>query len=196
MATDSELAPFDLTVGGVHVTKDGPTGEDDTTLRNDDQHRAYAQWVSIEVVNYGPLPIQVKGVYTLWGKLYINGQPERHSPSVLRVLTYLAYSTGDKDAEVRPSHFENRIINPNGSLTIAACGRAHSPSGTEGGFNLVNPNGNDAIIRSIYWDCPWGSKTNTWRVTGSLSGWEVFDRGANLNSGALGNITVETVFRG
>ncbi len=112
------------------------------------------------------------------------------------MLTSLDAHTGKKDKEVKPSYFENTTINPNGSLTIAGCGRSNAASGTEGGFDIVDPSRGDGIIRTVHWDCPWGKKKNKWSVSGSLSGWEVDDKGANMDSGALGNITIETVYKG
>ncbi|KAH9848001.1 Aegerolysin aa-Pri1 [Lenzites betulinus] len=136
--------------------------------------RAYAQWVSMEITNNGYMPLKVKNVYTSWGKLYING---------------------NKDNEVKPSYFENKIINPTESLTIAGCGRANASSGTEGGFSLVDPNRNDEVARKFYWDCPWGSKRNTWEASERSPVWEVYDKGANIDSGALGNITITAVYK-
>ena len=56
-------------------------------------------------------------------------------------------------------------------------------------------NSDSTVIRKFYWDCPWGSKRNAWDVTGSNESWIVSDNGANLDSGALGNITVTALKR-
>ena len=100
---------------------------------------------------------------------------------------------GNKDNEVGTGYYSNTIINPYGSMELSACGKADASSGTEGHFDLVDTSDNNKIIRSFYWDCPWGSKTNQWVVSQSNSKWEVYSKGANLYGGALGNITVDVI---
>lgn len=59
---------------GICVTEDVRTSDEFVVSDNDDRHRAYAQWVSIEIINYRPRPVKIKNVYKSWGKLYIEGQ--------------------------------------------------------------------------------------------------------------------------
>ncbi len=99
--------------------------------------------------------------------------------------------TGDKDKEIDPSAVNNYVIQPGESLQINACGRESSPSGTTGDFDLVDTTAGGKVIRHFYWDCPWGSSTNTWTISASNSGWMVESEGANLSGGALGSITCE-----
>ena len=49
----------------------------DNTLSEQDA-KAYAQWVTMEITNYGSVPIKIKGMYLSWGKLYINGRSTSH----------------------------------------------------------------------------------------------------------------------
>ncbi|KAK7047442.1 Ostreolysin A6 [Paramarasmius palmivorus] len=136
--------------------------------------RAYAQWVIIIMHNVGSGNVRLKNLQVLWGKLHADG---------------------DKDKELSRDQFEGQIIRPDQRLQLNACGRAHSPSGTEGRFDLCDADDGDRVIRHFYWDCPWGSKRNTWTVSGTNSNWIVEYRGQNLNSGALGTIYVELLKR-
>ena len=98
---------------------------------------------------------------------------------------------GNKDKELPPSTYINRVIQPGDKVQINACGRSDSASGTTGELDVVDPVVGDKVIRHLYWDCPWGSKKNTWTISESNSKWIVESTGANLDSGALGTITVE-----
>ena len=111
--------------------------------------------------------------------------------SSTRVSAHIVlYVTGDKDTEYPVSRYEGNTIEPGEQLQLNATGRSDAASGTEGWFNLVDPKANDKVIRHFYWDCPWGSKSNTWNVTENNSKFMVEYSGQNLNSGALGTITV------
>ena len=107
--------------------------------------------------------------------------------------TLTSMHTDNKDKELPVSDFEGKVIHPGESLQLNACGRSDASSGTTGDFDLVDPASGDKVIRHFYWDCPWGSKTNTWTVKGSNSKFIVESTGANLDSGALGTITVEVL---
>jgi len=134
---------------------------------------AYAQWVVIVLKNRSNQSIKIKNVKLDWGKFYVDD---------------------NKDEEIPTSEIEDRIILPSKTYQINSCGRENASSGTEGSFDLVDHSGQ--IIRSFYWDCPWGSKRNTWRVTNPDQNWLVDSSGANLDSGALGTITVQIVYVG
>ncbi|KAH8832149.1 pleurotolysin A [Flagelloscypha sp. PMI_526] len=136
---------------------------------------AYAQWVIIIIHNVGAKNVKVKNLSRSWGKLYADG---------------------NKDKEVPVSDYEGKVIGPDEKLQINACGRSDAAEGTTGDFDLVDPNNGDQAIRHFYWDCPWGSKTNTWTVSGSNSKWMVEYQGQNLDSGALGTITVDVLSKG
>ncbi|KAI0689925.1 pleurotolysin A [Cytidiella melzeri] len=135
--------------------------------------RAYAQWVIVVLVNIGNTDMKLDNLRVEWGKLHENG---------------------NKDVEENPDKYNGSVIKPGSSLQFSACGRANSPSGTTGRFSLFDTRDNSEI-RSFYWDCPWGSSTNTWQVQGSNTRWMVESHGANLVSGALGTITVQVLNR-
>jgi hypothetical protein len=80
--------------------------------------------------------------------------------------TYLDHNAfiDNKDAEIPKSDIENHKINPGDEFQINSCGRSDASSGTEGDFDIYEDGGTK--VRHFYWNCPWGSKTNTWRVTG------------------------------
>ena len=79
---------------------------------------------------------------------------------------YLDYNSclDDKNAEIPKSDIENHKIGPDEVFQINACGRSDAAVGTAGGYDIYEDGG--PKVRHFYWDCPWGSKTNTWRVTG------------------------------
>ncbi|TFK88513.1 pleurotolysin A, partial [Polyporus arcularius HHB13444] len=125
--------------------------------------RAYAQWVTINLKNSGSKPVKITNLDVSWGKLHVEN---------------------DKDKEIDPSTINNTVIEPGDALKLNACGRESSPSGTTGDFDLVDTSAGDKKIRHFYWDCPWGSSTNTWTISGSNSNWMVESEGANLSGGA------------
>ena len=108
-----------------------------------------------------------------------------------RFICSPAPHTGNKDKELSPSTYNNYVIHAGEQLQLNACGRENSPSGTTGDFDVVDVVAGGKKIRHFYWDCPWGSKQNTWTISESNSKWIVESTGANLDSGALGTITVE-----
>uniref|UniRef100_UPI0040535BE3 Ostreolysin A6 n=1 Tax=Pleurotus ostreatus TaxID=5322 RepID=UPI0040535BE3 len=136
---------------------------------------AYAQWVIIIIHNVGSQDVKIKNLKASWGKLHADG---------------------DKDAEVSASNYEGKIVKPDEKLQINASGRSDAAEGTTGTFDLVDPADGDKQVRHFYWDSPWGSKTNTWTVSGSNTKWMIEYSGQNLDSGALGTITVDTLKKG
>ncbi len=127
---------------------------------------AYAQWVSISIQSVGST-IQVKNAKLAWGKFY----------------------EGNKDNEISTDQVNKLVITSGNSVQIASCGREDSASGTEGSFDLYH---DDIKIGTYYWECPWGSKTNisTW-TPNDVAEYITQVSGGNLDSGALGNITIK-----
>jgi hypothetical protein len=133
---------------------------------------AYAQWVKITIVakNYD---VQIKGANLNWGKFY---------------------DCDNKDNEVKWGD-EDKIIPKGSAGMICSCGRADSATGTEGSFNIYD---GETLVAAYYWCCPWGSKTNTSKLTPN-SNPDVSDNyatqlsGGNFNAGALGDITIKCV---
>ncbi|KAF4415276.1 Aegerolysin family protein [Fusarium austroafricanum] len=131
---------------------------------------AYAQWVYILLKiqgSVGSTPVTLWNVHLDTGKFY---------------------QYDNKDEEVSRDTVQNISISSGNSVGIASCGRSDSPSGTEGSFELWV--GNTKICK-IYWDCPWGSKRNTFTVSEVNDEYLVEASGANIDSGALGNVTVK-----
>jgi hypothetical protein len=125
---------------------------------------AYAQWVIILLKNRSQKSIKIKNVKIDWGKFHKDG---KHflSTAKLRIYQFAMRLTGDKDSEISSGTIEGKTIDPGKSYQINSCGRSDAASGTEGSFNLVDDSGH--VIRNLYWDCPWGSKTNYWKITGT-----------------------------
>ena len=105
------------------------------------------------------------------------------------ILQYFFFHLGNMDEEISPTKYEGWIIKPDETATIHACGREASPSGTTGEFNLIDTMGGHTI-RHFYWDCPWGSSGNVWRLSERNPQWMVDSEGENLGEGPLGVISV------
>ncbi|CAM2987522.1 aegerolysin family protein [Vibrio neptunius] len=140
---------------------------------------AYAQWVTITIyaTNYD---VTLKNVSHSWGKFYDSKQ--------------IGVAGGSKDNEYEPSEIEGQVIERGTSFSINACGRSDSASGTEGSFELYD---GSTHVGTYSWDCPWGSKTNdsSWTLSGPqppLNKYITSQTGANLDSGALGTVIIQT----
>ncbi|WP_083339094.1 aegerolysin family protein [Chromobacterium sphagni] len=134
---------------------------------------AYAQWVAITIVpdNY---TVTIKNVAHSWGKFY---------------------AEGNKDEEIPASQIEGQVITEDDTYTIYACGRENASSGTEGSFDIYD---GSTKVGTYTWDCPWGSKENSsnFSPAGAQPPYNRYitePSGANLDSGALGNVTLETM---
>ena len=127
---------------------------------------AYAQWVSINTASLGFTAV-IKNAVHEWGKFYANG---------------------NKDAEIKPDDIDGQSITSGNNYTINACGRSDASAGTEGSFDIYDGN---THVGTYSWDCPWGSKTNTSTWTPGNDGYVGQQTGANLDSGALGNISLK-----
>lgn len=129
---------------------------------------AYAQWVSVNIQISGFTAILTNVIHE-WGKFYADG---------------------DKDKEVPPSDIEGTSITTGNNYTINACGRSNAAAGTQGSFDIYD---GTTLVGSYSWDCPWGSKTNTSTWTPHNENYVGQQTGANLDSGALGNVTLKVV---
>jgi hypothetical protein len=140
---------------------------------------AYAQWVTITIyaTNYD---VTIKNVAHSWGKFYDSKQ--------------IGKAGGNKDNEYQPSAIEGTVIKAGTAFSINACGREDASAGTEGSLELYD---GATPVGTYTWDCPWGSKTNssTWTSAGApppLNKYITSQSGANLYSGALGTVTIQT----
>ena len=131
---------------------------------------AYAQWVSIKIIPKHT-ELTVKHVKLDWGKFH---------------------AQNDKDKEIDRSKIEGKKATPDNPLVISACGRSNASSGTTGSFQLWD---GGTLVATYAWDCPWGSKRNTSTLTaGPNERYTIQQRGANLDSGALGNVRIDCVY--
>ncbi|RGP64278.1 aegerolysin family [Fusarium sporotrichioides] len=129
---------------------------------------AYAQWVYILIQNkIASGEISIRNVNLNWGKFY---------------------QWDNKDNEISVDAVKQIVIASGKTAGVASCGRSDASSGTEGSFDLYD---GDTKICNIYWDCPWGSKTNTFTVGSVDDDYIVQATGANLNSGAIGTVNVK-----
>jgi Aegerolysin len=71
------------------------------------------------------------------------------------------------------------------------CGRASSPTGTEGSFE-VHLASSGEMIAEIYWDCPWGGSTKIEKHF-VKAGYLIAVEGFSFPSGPLGKGTISIV---
>lgn len=124
---------------------------------------AYAQWIQIDIksLNFNG---KIDNAKLMWGKFY---------------------EKGNKDKELKVSEINGQAINSGETYSVYSCGRSDSASGTEGEFFVYDGN---VKIAKLYWDCPWGNKTNTFlheKYTGDDYMIEISDY--NHYGGALGS---------
>ena len=81
----------------------------------------------------------------------------------------IMWAIGDKSKDRALKEIEGATILPGKSYQINSCGSFGTPSGTTGSFELAVSDHLDTLIRRFHWDCPWGSKTNTWKIVGMES---------------------------
>ncbi|KAI8996483.1 aegerolysin type hemolysin [Trametes punicea] len=129
-------------------------------------------WVTMEITNYGSIPIVIKEVVLAWGKLYKND---------------------NKDDSVEPDVYKGHVIAPGDVIKIASCGKQGTWTGTEGNIKLGDTTDGDQLFCTLKWDCPWLSSSNSWTVDCSNPKFIVESKGANLKDGALGSITISVM---
>lgn len=129
---------------------------------------SYAQWIGSEVhpINF---QISIKNAKLAWGKFY---------------------QEGNKDKELSSDEI-NKITIASGSVgKIYSCGRSDSASGTEGSFDVYD---GGTHVGTFYWNCPWGSKSNTFFWTGMTREYIAQVSGGNTDSGAIGHVEIKLV---
>lgn len=135
---------------------------------NETNLKAYAQWVnfSLQPKNFD---LSIQNSSLSWGKFY--------NP------------ISNKDSEVSTGTVNTYVAKAKTTLTFGSCGRSDASAGTEGSFDLYD---GKTKIGTLSWDCPWGSKTNSysWAPVDPDSDYIVQVTGGNLDSGALGTLTI------
>lgn len=129
---------------------------------------SYAQWVSVNI-SITAFTATIKNAVHPDGKFY---------------------ESGNKDKEIQPSAIDNQSISAGNNSTINACGRSDAAVGTDGSFDIYDGN---TLVGSYSWSCPWGSKANTSTWSPHNDNYVGQQTGANLDSGALGNISLKIV---
>lgn len=129
---------------------------------------AYGQWVSYNI-SADNVDLTIQNASTNWGKFY-------------------AYD--NKDKELTPDQINGTKI-PSGTQLnniVSSCGRSDAASGTQGQFDLLD---GSTKVATLNWDCPWGSSTNSWSLSGQNMNYMVAITGGNQSSGAIGTLTCE-----
>ncbi|KAJ5096144.1 Aegerolysin family protein [Penicillium alfredii] len=103
------------------------------------------------------------------------------------------YRDGNKDEEIKVSEINRIKVPPGGTKAISSCGRENSMSGTTGHIDLYD--GETKICR-VYWDCPYGSKSNDFGTSERSHGYWVQQGSWNRDSGAIGSVDVEVGKKG
>ena len=105
------------------------------------------------------------------------------------------YKNGNKNDEISAGAVNGTTIPAGSTENIYSCGRSDAASGTEGVIDLYE---GDTKICTIYWSCPWGSKSNDFQVQNrnSKAGYMVSIGDWNRDSGALGKVEVEVAKKG
>jgi hypothetical protein len=110
------------------------------------------------------------------------------------ILTYTTrgkfYKWDNKDDEISASEVDKQVATRRRDADVAACGRSDASSGTEGTLDLYD---SDDKVCHIYWNCPWGSKTNEFKGSDLDNAYVVQQTGANLDGGAIGTVTIKVV---
>ncbi|PHH70992.1 hypothetical protein CDD80_5606 [Ophiocordyceps camponoti-rufipedis] len=131
---------------------------------------AYAQWIILAIYNgLADGSITIKNVNLKLGKFF---------------------GESSMDYEMSADRINRKTIVTNETRYVRACGRAHSPSGTEGSLELYQA---DVKICKIYWSCPWGSKSNEFRIEDhdpTTSQYWVNCGPYSRESGAIGVVTL------
>ncbi|KAF1365574.1 Aegerolysin family protein [Lizonia empirigonia] len=134
---------------------------------------AYAQWVVIHIINsFRNGTISIKDAKLFWGKFYKNG---------------------NKDDEISANDVEKLTIPAGSDGDIASCGRSDAASGTEGQVDIYD---GDTKVCSLYWSCPWGSKSNDFQIRNRNKDYGITPGDWNRDSGALGKVDIDISRKG
>ncbi|MGB7710095.1 MAG: aegerolysin family protein [Microcoleus sp.] len=132
---------------------------------------AYAQWVSYNLYPKN-FEATIKNSKLSWGKFY---------------------TWDNKDNELSPERVNGTVIAKKTTAfnVVNACGRSDSPSGTQGSFDIYD---GAQLVATLLWDCPWGSKTNSWSVTNQHENYVLQGHGGSQYGGAIGTLDYEIIY--
>lgn len=137
---------------------------------------AHAQWAVITVSNQSRTKtISVKDASRSWGKFH---------------------EASSKDKEVSDATINQIVLRPQTEASIYSCGRENASSGVEATISLYD---GAYKICKIYWECPWGSPTNTVELrdyNAQTSDFMVVVGPYNKKDGALGHCTIVVSLKG
>jgi hypothetical protein len=148
----------------------------------------YQQWVVVVLRNRSKTPVIIRNIDVKYGRFYKDGTPVQLDCCPLSCCPD-SLNVGNKDAVVNLGEIEGKEIAPGKQFKFNSCGKSDSPTGTEAEFDLIDKDTGE-VIRHVYWDCPYTSSRNTFTVSGDNEDWIVEDKGANLDGGALGHVTI------
>ncbi|EAS30705.3 pleurotolysin A [Coccidioides immitis RS] len=132
----------------------------------------YQQWVIVKITNSTNKALKIANLRLMYGKIH---------------------REGNKDEEISADDVDSTEIAPNATYTLCTCGRSDSPSGAEVALQLMQE---QAAVCTLYWDCPWGSKTNNFEVQDRNKQYVVSAEGWVREGGALGTAEVEVFKKG
>ena len=132
---------------------------------------AYSQWIVVKIASEN-MTLKVQKAQLDWGKFY---------------------KKDDKDDEISTENINKITIASGKTDYVCSCGRSGSATGTEGSFQLYD---GDTKIGEFSWDCPYWSKTNSFKWTQEEATKKTYStnmEGGNKDSGAIGNVSITCV---
>jgi hypothetical protein len=99
-------------------------------------------WISVRIENHSTRNLLVNNPILKYGKFYCNGNTDQEGCAPNYVPVDKGYS----------------------KLVMQACGRAYTPSGTEGSIDIQDVVSQVKVAR-FNWDCPYWSDSNQYFVT-------------------------------
>lgn len=152
--------------------------------------KAYAQWVAPKIFNnFRSGSIHVRNATLLW---YVLNTWLRIQFPIFADLAARGkfHETEHKDIDISIASI-NAIEIPSGENTsIISSGRFNTTSGTEGTIDLFDHE-HETTICTVYWKCPWESKSNDFEIRNRASKYQVTVGPWNQGSGALGNVDIK-----
>ncbi|CAF1573660.1 unnamed protein product, partial [Didymodactylos carnosus] len=76
-------------------------------------------------------------------------------------------------------------------IAFSSSGRSWSASGTQGSVELWSQS---VKIGTFVWDCPWGSKTNSYDITDKGADYVISVDGGSRYGGAIGIVSITVAY--
>lgn len=152
--------------------------------------KAYAQWVAPKIFNnFRSGSIHVRNA-TLLSYVLITWLSQSVSNFANLAARGKFHETDHKDVDISIASVSAIAIPSGGNSSVSASGRSNTTSGTEGTIDLFDHE-LETKICTVYWNCPWESKSNNFEIRNRASKYQVTVGPWNKGSGALGNVDIK-----